>query len=554
MSTISSNKNTNNGEKSLSDRLTFITDYMKDELIQFNKEVEGNQQHFMEYMIGIKGIEVSKHSKIYCALLKGERNFAEIFINGKQLEELISKNLFIDTSFWYENNNERLYKLIVEGFEKKKEIEEGEKRIRNLNFYDVIRKINDIDKKLKLNIPIEEKEKQNEILINHRNKSSSNKITSERWSRYSQVLIVKLLKQYYLNGEYNLILDKIIPNLSYTAKSTTLVRKIEAHCLGSNEVEKYYDAAEILFNIYYDSEEKDLDAITSAISNYRRFILLDDNINKSEFKQRLLNIYDLYTKVYKKDLTPNYYPAINVSYIQKILETCYDDINLVPKIKQLRKRVKKSIDLDKENNEISKIYASITDFKLQLLDSDNLFPIIKKLLKYLKNELIHKDYYIKVIRQFEFYTHCLEFNKKIDDNLYKQLKRVIEVFRKNDYNVDNIKNEDLDLDNKKIFLLSTNKLTKEQKKEAEKKYAIKYFITLDCKLLKIWNDIPDDIEDITELITPIKNFLKEKSYKNDIVLISGDINATYKMIEFTKAINLIPIQLTSSKNIIYREF
>ncbi len=100
---------------------------------------------------------------------------------------------------------------------------------------------------------------------------------------------------------------------------------------------------------------------------------------------------------------------------------------------------------------------------------------------------------------------------------------------------------------KRMFLLFSHILTPLQIKDAKKSLKIEKFIYLPKELQKIWSSIPPDIEDIKDLLEPIKEFLEQNSKKDDFVLIQGDFGATCYMVSFTKKIGLIPIYSTNKR-------
>jgi len=100
---------------------------------------------------------------------------------------------------------------------------------------------------------------------------------------------------------------------------------------------------------------------------------------------------------------------------------------------------------------------------------------------------------------------------------------------------------------KRMFLLFSHTLTALQIKDAKKSLKVDEFIYLPLDLQKIWSSIPPDIEDIKEILKPIKTFLVKNSKKDDYILIQGDFGATCAMVTFSKEIGLIPIYSTNKR-------
>ncbi len=106
------------------------------------------------------------------------------------------------------------------------------------------------------------------------------------------------------------------------------------------------------------------------------------------------------------------------------------------------------------------------------------------------------------------------------------------------------RNEDV---TKWMFLLFSHTLTPLQIKDAKESLKIEKFIYLPRELQKIWSSISPDVEDIRDLLEPIKVFLKQNSKKNDFVLIQGDFGATFYMVSFAKEIDLISVYSTNKR-------
>lgn len=100
---------------------------------------------------------------------------------------------------------------------------------------------------------------------------------------------------------------------------------------------------------------------------------------------------------------------------------------------------------------------------------------------------------------------------------------------------------------KQMFLLFSHTLTPLQIEDAKKSLSVEEFIYLPFTLQRIWSSIPPDIEDVRDLLAPIKEFLKQNSKKGDYVLIQGDFGATYYMVPFAKKIDLVAVYSTNKR-------
>nr|WP_250543651.1 CRISPR-associated protein Csx20 [Methanocaldococcus lauensis] len=98
-----------------------------------------------------------------------------------------------------------------------------------------------------------------------------------------------------------------------------------------------------------------------------------------------------------------------------------------------------------------------------------------------------------------------------------------------------------------MFLLFSHNLTDDQIKDAKENLKVDKFIYLPKELQNIWSNIPPEVEDITDYLKPIKEFLKNNANDGDYVLIQGDFGATYNMVSYAFENNLIPIYATTKR-------
>ncbi len=99
----------------------------------------------------------------------------------------------------------------------------------------------------------------------------------------------------------------------------------------------------------------------------------------------------------------------------------------------------------------------------------------------------------------------------------------------------------------KMFLLFSHNLTNDQIKDAKENLKVNKFIYLPKELQNIWSNIPPEVEDITDYLKPIKEFLKNNANDGDYVLIQGNFGATYNMVNYAFENNLIPIYATTKR-------
>ncbi len=99
----------------------------------------------------------------------------------------------------------------------------------------------------------------------------------------------------------------------------------------------------------------------------------------------------------------------------------------------------------------------------------------------------------------------------------------------------------------KMFLLFSHTLTNNQKIDAIESFGIKEFIYLPKDLQELFSNIPNNLENLSEYLNPIKDFLKQHSQKGNFVLIQGDFGATYSLVNFAKSLELVAIYSTTKR-------
>ena len=102
---------------------------------------------------------------------------------------------------------------------------------------------------------------------------------------------------------------------------------------------------------------------------------------------------------------------------------------------------------------------------------------------------------------------------------------------------------------KKMFLLFSHKLTKQQQQDAIKTFEIEEFQYLPKDIQFIFSNIPSNLNSLEEYLIPLKRYLKDNARNEDIVLIQGDFGVVYQMVNFSKSIGLKSVYSTTNRKI-----
>lgn len=102
----------------------------------------------------------------------------------------------------------------------------------------------------------------------------------------------------------------------------------------------------------------------------------------------------------------------------------------------------------------------------------------------------------------------------------------------------------------KLHLLFNHTLTREQETDAVASLGIDSFMALPPQLQTLWSNVPPEIEDLSDYLQPIKDFLTQNLKKGDFVLVQGDFGATYIMVNFVKSLGAKSIYATTSRDVV----
>jgi len=98
-----------------------------------------------------------------------------------------------------------------------------------------------------------------------------------------------------------------------------------------------------------------------------------------------------------------------------------------------------------------------------------------------------------------------------------------------------------------LFLIFNHDITPVQESDAYSSLGVQRIINMPPDLKDLWRQIPPDLPNINNYLTPVKNWLSREAQKNDYALIQGDSGACFIMVNFAFEIGLIPIYSTTER-------
>ncbi len=102
---------------------------------------------------------------------------------------------------------------------------------------------------------------------------------------------------------------------------------------------------------------------------------------------------------------------------------------------------------------------------------------------------------------------------------------------------------------KKMLLLFSHKLDEIQKTDAKNSYNISEFVSLPQDLQSLWSAVPTEVENLSEYLQPLKDFISQNFKKEDLALIQGDFGVTYMMVNFCKNLGLICVYAKTKREV-----
>ena len=99
-----------------------------------------------------------------------------------------------------------------------------------------------------------------------------------------------------------------------------------------------------------------------------------------------------------------------------------------------------------------------------------------------------------------------------------------------------------------MFLVFNHALTREQETQAREIWGVTSIVALPLSLKQIWGQIPADLENISDVILPVQQWLEKEAAKNDVVLIQGDFGATWLLVDFALKAQLIPVYSVTQRD------
>lgn len=105
------------------------------------------------------------------------------------------------------------------------------------------------------------------------------------------------------------------------------------------------------------------------------------------------------------------------------------------------------------------------------------------------------------------------------------------------------------MNKKSVFLFLSHKLTAEQKQDLEENWNVSGYVFLPEDLQEKWSNIPPDLQDLDEYLECFRIWLSKKAVKNDLVLISGDFGAVYKIVDYTESIGLTALYSSTKRTV-----
>jgi hypothetical protein len=101
----------------------------------------------------------------------------------------------------------------------------------------------------------------------------------------------------------------------------------------------------------------------------------------------------------------------------------------------------------------------------------------------------------------------------------------------------------------KLFLLFNHRITADQQTDAQSSLAVSLFVEPPQPIRSLWKNVPPELPDIEDYLTPVKAWLSDMAVPGDYLLVQGDFGATYSIVCFAFELGLIPVYSTTERQV-----
>ena len=258
-----------------------------------------------------------------------------------------------------------------------------------------------------------------------------------RCKEENQDFLMKVLPILYKKGFYEFLHTKLFPSLLTYNREKNYVKFKEANTLSNIGDDNYREIYHLLKSIQNPTKEESIDITTMLISNFKRSSINQENIDKEALLNTIITSIKHYKEAYEE--TNNYYPAINLMYMLKLLEILFpkEKVFLDYNLENIYNSTQLSIREDKRRGEDFNYYASISDIEFQiLLDKYSNHQELKDEIANLLLELTPDKFLLeRTVKQMLWFISLIEeFNSKVE-KLLDTMDVVVEELEKEIYSL-----------------------------------------------------------------------------------------------------------------------
>lgn len=198
----------------------------------------------------------------------------------------------------------------------------------------------------------------------------------------NQNFLLKLLDLLYYKGSYNFLIKNVFSNLSLIFEEDDSILIKKSHILSSVKDVDYKEIALLLNKLSKKNPTQALKLQTAAVSNIIRDYTYNKSLSNEDLLDTLFKYIETYSNLYQIKKPFDYYPAIKLSYIHKILELSGFK-KMSSNIEEIYKDVLPLIKEHKIKNNDDKYYASMSELEF--------FLLLNRVNTHIKIELLLED-------------------------------------------------------------------------------------------------------------------------------------------------------------------
>lgn len=101
--------------------------------------------------------------------------------------------------------------------------------------------------------------------------------------------------------------------------------------------------------------------------------------------------------------------------------------------------------------------------------------------------------------------------------------------------------------NRKAILVFSHELTDDQEDDLQSSWNITEVFVMPPQLRELWMNVPPHLQTLKNYVDPVVGWIEQKGSSGDIVLVQGDMGATFLVVCRSIELGLLPVYATTRR-------